>query len=778
MHPAIRPVVIAAILVSPALSAHADEVAYAGTVVRASDGQPVPGAAVGTQFYHGGEHTWVSAETGAGGGFELRYEGTGGAAEIVAVADGYALGQAVTVPGRPARIELPANPGSITGTVLGEGEPVEGAEVLVTHFRVDGRRYDDMVPTRGREHGPRSITGVDGRFELKGLPRGSHVLLQVSAPGWATWYWPRSSERVPVGDEVAIRLEAEAVIEGRVVVAGRPVVNAQVSATPQYHGSLPGEAVSDGEGRYRIGPLTAGAWRVQATGPGGLYTRRPGTVTTEAGQTATLDIELTDLADAPIVSGTVTFADTGMPAAGAEIAGGSLAQYADDGPHWTAVTDEQGRYRLALPAGPVMVAYMANLEGYDWQGAEPRNHQIDLAPGGATADFVLHPAGEAVAPVPCFAIGPGGEPVAGALVYVGDEPYYGPQARDPIVADEQGRFTMSPSAEYEQRLLVTDPERRLCALETVSRYTLRLEANLSTAAWAVAKVVDTQGQPVPGIAAASGLPTEPGSPPGEGHLPVTGVSDERGQIRIGPLPPRQPLVFEPSWQCKKMLVEDVWAGLGEITFEPGEVRELPDLVLNPAGRVLEGRVRDLAGEPVSGATVLSTDGVFTKALATAGDDGRFRLEGLRTLGEVGVVAFSDEGRLAGAARCNPDDWPRPLHTRPIAGQPNEQEFVLVVAPLAALDGQVVDMADRPVVGAEVQVATYAVGDSPALPRRLRLKLAARSTQEGVWHLEGLVPGLLYHVYVFDSAMRDTGISEQVVPTGTETQSLRLRMRRW
>jgi hypothetical protein len=254
------------------------------------------------------------------------------------------------------------------------------------------------------------------------------------------------------------------------------------------------------------------------------------------------------------------------------------------------------------------------------------------------------------------------------------------------------------------------------------------------------------------------------------------VSDEQGQIRIGPLPPRQPLVFELSWICKAMVVEDVWEELGEIAPEPGETYELPDLVLNPAGRVLAGRVCDADGEPVSGATVFSPHGIFTKTLTTSDEDGRFQLEGLRAHGEVGVVALIDEGLMAAAVRCDPDDWPQVPRTRPAPGEPTELELVLTLEPLAALAGEVVDLNGELAAGAEVQVTTYRIQDSPVLPRQIRLHATTLTTPEGTWHVEGLIAGLEYRVCAYDPAERDPGMPEKIVPSSAETQWLRLRKR--
>ncbi len=729
--------------------------AYVGTVVRDPGGEPIAGAYVGMCIYVDGGHLWIIAITDADGRFELQQEDTDRAITIVAAADGYALGQAVAVPGRDVTIALPDDPATLTGTVVGEGRPIAGAEVSVRNFRVNGRRYDNFSGVYAWEHAPRATTDAEGRFELQGLPPDSGVLLRVGAPGWAEWRSASTADLLPIAERAAIRMWPEAVIEGRALVDGEPAAGVEVRAEPTHHGPQSGSATTDAEGRYRIGDLGSGSWYLAAPATEEAYSPRRVLVNVAPGETAVADVELRDLSDAPLVTGTVTFGDTGEPAVGAVIGGGHM-----DAPephrHWEATADEQGRYELRLPEGQVAIAYMGNVDGYSPEGAQPGHRFVTLGAEGRQLDFILDPTPQEDAPnnqVPCLVTGPDGKSVAGALVFDPREPYYGPPARRPMVADEHGQLTITPPHEGEREYLVTDPAGTLCRMIGVSALQLRLEVRLQRAAWAEARIVDIEGRPVAGVACTVqvGGPDRKEYPfPGEDDLPCTGVSDEQGLVRLGPLPPGYPVVFAPG--AGPMLVEDPWEPLGEVTPEPGEVIELPPLVLDPAGRTLTGRLVDADGGPVIGAMVLSSHGINRVALTTSDEDGRFQLEGLWMRGEVPVTAFTEGGSLAACAKVNPGNWPRPARGHPAGDAP--EEFALVLRPLASAEGTVRDRDGEPVSGAEVVLHSWALARSAVVPPALIRHAVVPTDTEGHWMIEGLVPGAEYRVAPRDPVTGD------------------------
>ena len=767
-------------------AASGDEVSFAGTVVRASDGAPIAGAAVGVCLYVGEEYVWLDARTDADGRFELRHDDARSRGRVVAVADGFAIGQAPALQDAPITIRLSDDPDALTGTVLGDGEPVAGAEVAVRAFRIDGQRFLDMVSTFDWAHAPRATTDADGRFELTGLPRGSHVRVHVSAPGWADWYVPSWADRYAVGEHLTARLWPEAAIEGRALLDGQPVAGITVHAESSWYAPLQAGTVTAADGRYRVGALPAGSWHVRAETIGDTCAPRPALVNIASGETARLDIAFQDRAKAPLVRGTVVLGDTGEPAVGAQVAGGPLMfPPQTDQPFWTALTDEQGRYELRLPEGAVAIAYAGNLEGYGPRQTASQYRELLLGPEGMQADFVLDPGpderGVAEEPAPeprttvlCVVTGPDGRPVPGAVVYRTHSDPFGPGVpAQETVADENGQFAVTLSGDAERELLVADREGRLCAYITLSPLVTQFGVRLEPAAWAQARVVDTDGRPVPGIyGVAQRVPDEPQppGPPGAGDFRV-GVSDEQGLVRIGPLPPDMPLRFAPSYPAPSMLVEDTWAALGEVMLAPGQVFELPPLVLNPAGRALTGRLVDGDGDPVAGATVLSTRGVRSGVQTTSGEDGRFRLEGLRTLEWVPVVAFAHDGSLAAGLRCDPDEWPRPARGHPAVDE--AEELTVVLRPPAAVEGITRHADGTPLPGMEVNAVTHGITPTVALHPALRIGVTVLSEEAGRWRIEGLIPGLEYLIDARDPLTDDACHPEPTSTAGDEVGEIEL-----
>jgi hypothetical protein len=112
----------------------------------------------------------------------------------------------------------------------------------------------------------------------------------------------------------------------------------------------------------------------------------------------------------------------------------------------------------------------------------------------------------------------------------------------------------------------------------------------------------------------------------------------------------------------------------DVTLDPGEERDLGDVLLDPGAEV-SGRVTDPAGRPIAGARVQAEmPGFMEEAVATADAEGRFRLSHL----PVG------EERLTAAAEGFLDLE----ETVTVAAGVNAHDFSLVVA--ATLRGRVRD----------------------------------------------------------------------------------------
>jgi protocatechuate 3,4-dioxygenase beta subunit len=159
-------------------------------------------------------------------------------------------------------LELVLEPGgAITGSVRSLSGPLGG--VLVRLRRFDDRGEEAELPWR-------TLSGATGRFAVRGLAAGEYMM-RVDAPGFA----PYQSDRLRVAGEREteheIVLEAEAALSGRITDSeGSPLRGAEVRAVdPAWRDLRSGErvAVSDQEGRWRLGSLRAGRYILSASLP-------------------------------------------------------------------------------------------------------------------------------------------------------------------------------------------------------------------------------------------------------------------------------------------------------------------------------------------------------------------------------------------------------------------------------------------------------------------------------------------------------------------------------
>ena len=268
------------------------------------------------------------------------------------------------------------------------------------------------------------VTGSDGRYRIRGLSKSKlHVIAAASG------YADARSRQVSIAtgqlvDDIDIVLEAGAYLFGKVSDArGAPVVGAQVTAKPEV--GHPIEAFSDGDGMYRLGPVS-GKVELSATAYGHAGARRTVEIAKVKGRTAAeqrADIVL-DTADA-ILAGTLD------DAAGAAVAGATLEVIGGAGDGRTAMTSADGTFAIEmLPQGRVRVRVThpeyppAALEGTaSTTGARER---LRLALGGQVEGVLIDDATAA--------------PIAGMTI----------DARGPAGAsadattDAQGRWTLGP----------------------------------------------------------------------------------------------------------------------------------------------------------------------------------------------------------------------------------------------------------------------------------------------------------------------------------------------
>ena len=179
---------------------------------------------------------------------------------------GIVLGASVRVSG-----QLPQKPAVASGLIVGQvidagtGRPIAGAIVAMTGPGIQT---------------PRILTGADGHFVFRGLPRGTFMIAATKS-GYADGVSGRRRPAGPsqpmaiqpgerVGD-VVVRMWKFGAITGTVVdEAGEPIVGAQIRA---FHRAMVGgrrafisvpPAITDDRGMYRLGNLPAGQYSVGA----------------------------------------------------------------------------------------------------------------------------------------------------------------------------------------------------------------------------------------------------------------------------------------------------------------------------------------------------------------------------------------------------------------------------------------------------------------------------------------------------------------------------------
>jgi uncharacterized GH25 family protein len=152
--------------------------------------------------------------------------------------------------------DLPAPaPGPIAGVVVDARGPVDGAPVVAS--------------CEGDHPAKRTVSGADGRFELRGLDDCAHKVV-ASQRGRRE----ATAENVRPGrTDLRLELTAGATLKGRVVDStGKPhpafTVVARQAKSALESGDSETQSFFDDQGRFELTGLAPGSWRVQAVANG------------------------------------------------------------------------------------------------------------------------------------------------------------------------------------------------------------------------------------------------------------------------------------------------------------------------------------------------------------------------------------------------------------------------------------------------------------------------------------------------------------------------------
>ncbi len=435
-----------------------------------------------------------------------------------------------------------------------------------------------------------------------------------------------------------------------------------------------------------------------------------------------------------LVEGRVTEAPSGQPLSGQRISAIRVDPTGETTLVSRATTDESGVYTLRLPVGKYSLSYWGGETGY----RKLHRASVEVVEGETVTgvDFVLEPT------VKQYARGrvldPQGQPAVN--VEVVGPPKGSSQDGTPIYSggqtDAQGNFDFELPAESgtprPRAVWARDPDKGLAGIAFVEAPEDQVDIQLAPGGNLVCRAADPQGEPIPNVEVrVSALHSHT-------RLTISWIrSDERGQMRTGPLPSGIRLWVEPARNLGWFALDEDWRGWGQsILLAPGEERELPPLRLDLAGRSLKGWVGDEQQEPVKGAFVFAP---LLEEPVTADESGHFELTGLPVRGMLWIVAAHPWQPLLAAQQVDPD----------LGFEPR-----LIVRALGQATGQIVDKQGEPVAGAHVFVyEPHGRQFKNAIKLLNRVGGTSRfysetvTDQQGKWRLTGLIEGVTYGVAV-------------------------------
>lgn len=707
--------------------AQAQGATFAG-VVLGPDERPVAGARVMAFDTH--VQPWwrpIEVASDAAGAFSVTLPAAGLDEQrpILALKPGLALSWKWARPGAAITLRLGADPVARPGRVVTlDGKPIAGADVAVIALSV--QRPGEFTHVFLSKDGPLSHRSDEqGRFSFDGLPRDIVLSLLVGGEGYATVQVRSDTE---AAGKIIVTLPPEATIAGHVTRDGQGLGAVRVLCQPdESNPECTGydSQLTAADGSYMLRHLPPGTYNVLIDPPPGLAGKAIDGLVLPAGRNVTgADFALTP---GGLVRGLVTEEQTGKAVPEVLVASYGPARPQSGAACQNTLTGKDGRYELRLPPGRNMVYYQGS-GGYTVVGE--RQRWVEVREGETTAgiDFVLKPPDKISGQV----YDPEGQPAAKAEVSVFGQ--FGMPGR-PVEVSAEGKFGLvnpvSGEATQGLPLLALDRARGLAALAWVKPGQKSVVLRLQAGAYVAGSAVDVSGKPIPRVWFPISLQGEQSW----GYAVAEGHTDDKGQVRIGPLPAGAPLELQRESRSSAFTVDEQWwEKIGDLTLKPGEERRLPPLVLNLEGRSVKLCVLDEQQQPVPGALVYTTG--LREATPTDAQ-GQLQLKGLPMRGKITLLAMHPTLPLFATATVDPDweFWPG-----------------LILKPLCRVRGRVQDKAGKPLTGAALLFEDYVIydwvtGDS-LLGQRLR---AAGSRGEvttdahGAWEAACFVEGLAYDV---------------------------------
>ena len=387
-------------------------------------------------------------------------------------------------------------------------------------------------------------------------------------------------------------------------------------------------------------------------------------------------------------------------------------------------TDEKGAYRMRVAPGSSYVYYQGGTAEYPF--SEEGSFEIDVAEGQTVKAPDLRV--KRVEPIIIQVVGPDGAPVPNAEIA-----YY-TDWHTPSQADAEGKCTIY-GVRPGRPIVVTasDADGKLSGATIVegAKPQETVTVTLDRPARITFRLLDQQGEPLPGLTVQLALTAQARKPEGLGPLEAfchaaiaKATSDEAGEVRFESLAAGvTPEVFF----TEKTASPPEWPEIP--LLKPGATHDLGDVLIDLRTMSVRGTVVLADGSPVNEARV--TINRWGSATVHTDEDGRFELPGLLPRETVLVVAASPDRKFFGAETVVPE-W--------------ELEPAITLTPPVRIVGVLIGQDGRPVPRRPVQVDTVVGGGADGFATRGE----ASTDDNGAFMFEPVVPGTEYRLSVPDA----------------------------
>jgi RNA polymerase sigma factor (sigma-70 family) len=543
------------------------------------------------------------------------------------------------------RSELTIRLGSVTDTafsVLGpDSQPLVGARVEPYHVKTPVAYEFPPKPLLPRISGE---TDAQGRVRLPAIERKGFMTVEVSTPSLGRQEF-RLQDRAEEPAERTIKMRPVGSVDGRIIsdrpdLAGGIAVYLSTSHNDGALGSVPSngnaQVVTDKDGRFRASALAIGELSIglelDKTQP--LRPRIPRQIQIRSGELTRVEIPI---GPAVKIRGIVRSKEKKTPLGETTIS----LQYDQHHQNDQVTTRHDGKFEAYVLPGDVSTQVVVFPRGY-------------VSSGGPPVASVRVPDGVDVFDLPAIELVKEQPPIVGRLISGRDRPVaeafiYGVSGNRRFGygrTDDKGNFELQGIPEGEKpafEVAIDNDGEYGLKTEVVRADPLLLRVRLKrdlleeagTGASVSVRLIDRVGKPVAGVGLTlyEHMYDANGQLQSGQYVPL-GVTDKNGSLK------KSHLIGKGNDYRILVHPDGVAVAGGETIKSTGNKPVDFGAVAVDRLREIQGKILDVDGNPVVGATVLNWGNASPLTSATAGRDGTFRLGGVAQ-GEVHLFV---EGR--------------------------------------------------------------------------------------------------------------------------------------